>query len=86
MTFWEHKIFLIISSFRVDKFSTPLFTNPNVSLFHDGILAYNSSSSQPIVSLDESPPAVEPIDSSFVVHSSSFVPTPPPFRHSSRVS
>ena len=81
-------MFSAISSFRVDETPTPLFTNPNVSLFPDEIFVDDSSSSlrQPTASLDESPPAMEPTDSPSVVPSSPYVPLPLPLRHSLRVS
>ena len=58
VTFWEHKMFSTISSFWVDETPTPLFTNPNISLFPNEIFTNDSSSSltQPTASPDESPP------------------------------
>ena len=81
-------MFSTISSFQVDKTPTPLFTNPNVSLFLDEILAYDSSSSlsQPTASPKECPPAMELTDSSSIVPSSSYVPPPPQLHRSSCVS
>ena len=78
-------MFSDISSFQIDETPTPLFTNPNVSLFLDDILADDSSSSlsQSTTPPDEFHPAVEPVDSS---SSSSPISPPPPLSHTSRVS
>ena len=72
----------------MDETRIPLFTNPNISLFYDEILADDSSSSlnQSTATPDESPSAVELVDSSFVIPPSSFVSPPPLLRHTSRVS
>ena len=72
----------------MDETHTPLFTNPNVSLFLDDIVAYDSSSSlsQSTVPPDESPLVVELADSSYIVPSSSLVSLPPPLCHTSHIS
>ena len=81
-------MFSTISAIQVDDTLTPLFTNPNISLFPNDIFAYDSSSSltQPATFPDESPPPMEPVDSSFVIPSSSIISPPPPLHHTSRVS
>ena len=63
------KMFSTISSFWVDKTHAYHFTNPNISLFTDDILADDSSSNltQPIAFPNESPPPMKPADSSFVI-------------------
>ena len=88
VTFWEHKMFLTISSFRVTETPTPLFTNPNISLFPNEIFADDSSSSltQPTTSPDESPSALEPADSSSAIPFSLQVSSPPPPHRTSHVS
>ena len=88
VTFWEHKIFSTISSFQVTETLTPLFINPNVSLFPNDILADGSFSSlsQPTASTDESPPVVEPIDSSTIIPYSLPVCPLTPLRRTSCVS
>ena len=81
-------MFSVISSFRVDKTLTPLFTNPNVSLFPYETFADDKSSSlsQPTASLNEYPPDVELAESPSVVPSSPSVPPAPPLRRFPRVS
>ena len=78
ITFWEHKMFSTISSFYVNETPTPLFTNPNISLFPDEIFADDSPSNltQSTAFPDESSSAVEPTDSSSVP------PSPPPCQSS----
>ena len=77
-----------ISSFWVDETPIPLFTNPNISLFPDEILADNSSSilNQSTTAPHESPSAVKPADSTSVIPSSSFVSPPPQLRRTYCVS
>ena len=68
---------------------SPLFVNLNVSLFPDEILADETSfsMSQSTASPDESPPIVEPVDSSSIVPSSPSVPlSPSPLHRYSHVS
>ena len=81
-------MFSTISSFRVTETLTPLFTNPNVSLFLNDILAYDSSSSlsQSTALPDESSSAVEPVDSSDIIPSSLPISPPPPVHRTSRIS
>ena len=81
-------MFSTISSFQVDEIPTLLFINPNISLFPNDILADDSTSNltQLTASPDESPPPMEPVDSSSVIPSSSSVSSPPPLRRTYRVS
>ena len=69
-----------ISSFRVTETPTPLFINPNVSLFSNGILVDDKSSSlgQSTTPPNKSPLAVEPANSSAIIPSSLLVSPPPP--------
>ena len=73
-------MFSTISSFRVTETPTYIFTNSNVFLFPNDILADDDSSclSQTTAPPDESLSVVEPIDSSVVIPSSLPVSPPPP--------
>ena len=82
-------MFSTISSFQVTNTPTPLFTNPNVSLFPDDIFADDSSSSlsqSTVAPPDEFPPAVELADFSSVIHLSSSISPPLPLHRTTRVS
>ena len=74
-------MFSTISSFQMIETSTPLFTNPSVSLFPNDLLVDESSSSlsQSMALPAKSPLTVEPTDPSSIS-------PPPPLRRTSRLS